>query len=412
MLSQGLSFISEIIRNTGVVPASMFCMLGGIFLVERRGHKRPVHPKRQVDLNTLLESIPEAAFIIDSDRRIVDVNSTAAQLLCRPREELLEADWREMGRGLEVSENGTRHVSPLDRALAGATVRCEHRMVRGPENRELELQVSATPMKDESGAVVGALVTAQDITELTLLQRRIGDVERHLAIGQTAAALAHDLNNILMAIGQSAYILETGKNQSEKERHNYLAVIQNAVRRGGELIARVREYLRTGTGVLQPVNVPQLLEEALELTRPLSDRAKVEVHSELRQAPDAWGNPADLRRVFTNVIINAIEAMPGGGQMSVNCFPENDRVNVTVSDTGPGITPENRRKIFYPYFTTKKAGTGLGLSGAKKTLRAQGGNIGFHTETGKGTTFVITLAKAEEKRGGSSASQRSQHPAA
>lgn len=408
MLGQGHWYISEFIRNTG----GMLCMLGGIFLVERRGHQRAINPKRQVDLTTLLESIPEAALIVDSDRRIVDVNTAATQLLCRPREELLESDWQELGRSLQLNENGHRQLSALDRALSGMAVRSERRLVRGPENRELELLVSATPMKDEGGAVVGALVTAQDITELALLQRRIGDVERHLAIGQTAAALAHDLNNILMAIGQSAYILETGKDQSEKERRSYLAVIQNAVRRGGELIARVREYLRTGTGAMQPVNVPQLLQEALELTRPLSDRAKVAVHSELHQSPEAWGNPADLRRVFTNVIINAIEAMPNGGQMFVSCYRENDRVMVTVTDTGSGITPENRRKIFYPYFTTKKAGTGLGLSGARKTLRAQGGNIGFQTETGKGTTFVITLAKAADKSGTGPAPERHHNPAA
>ena len=131
--------------------------------------------------------------------------------------------------------------------------------------------------------------------------------------------------------------------------------------------------------------------EAIELTNPLSARAGVRVRSELKEVPRARANAADLRRVFTNIIINAIEAMPNGGEMSVSCYRDGNQIIATVSDTGMGIAPENRGKVFYPYFTTKQEGTGLGLSGAQKILLAQGGNIHFRTEIGKGTTFVITL---------------------
>jgi PAS domain S-box-containing protein len=392
-------------------PHAWPMLLGGIYLVERRGKNRPLNPKRQVDITTLLESIPEAALIVDSDRRIIDANSSAAQMLGRSREQLLEASWNDLGDMMQVIDDGGHSTSELDRALAGTAVRSERRLVRSQDNRDLELLVSATPMCDEHGSIVAALVMAQDITELTLLQRRIGDVERHLAIGQMTAALAHDLNNVLTAIGQSAYILETGK-QSENERRSYIDVIQNAVHRGAEIIGRVREYLRTGTCVLQPVDVRQLLQEALEMTRPLYERANIELRSDLRDIPHPLANPGDLRRVFTNVIMNAIEAMPQGGRMVVTCDRAGDQVLVTVSDTGPGIAPENRRKIFYPYFTTKKAGTGLGLSGAKKTLRSQGGNIEFRTAIGKGTTFVITLPAARKGSVNKSASQPQQTPAA
>lgn len=373
-------------------------LIGGIYLVERRGKPRSsVNPKRQVDLSTILHSIPEATLIIDKDRRIVDANSAAAELLGASREQLLGGDWGELSRALDAAgHDGKRPNAILERALKGIAVRSEHRLVHTREDRDVELLVSATPMRNEQGQVVAALVIARDVTELTALQRRIGDAERHLAIGQMAAALAHDFNNILTAIGQAAYILESGK-ATEEERRSYSGVIQNAVRRGAEIIARVREYIRSGRGALGSVDVRQLLQEAMELTRPLTTRGKVRVHSELKDLPLAYGNAADLRRVFTNIIINAIEAMPNGGDMTVSCYRDNNHVVATIADTGTGIAPENRSKVFFPYFTTKKAGTGLGLSGAQKLLLAQGGNIGFRTEMGKGTTFVISLPLAASK---------------
>lgn len=375
-----------------------FLIVGGIYLVERRGKPRSaLNPKRQVDLSTILYSIPEAALIIDTDRRVVDANAAAAELLGAAREQLVGGDWGALSRALDGADHNGRRPNPiLERALEGTSVRSEHRLVHTRESRDLELLVSATPMRNEQGEVVAALVIARDITELTALQRRIGDAERHLAIGQMAAALAHDFNNILTAIGQAAFMLESGK-QTEEERRSYVAVIQNAVRRGAEIIARVREYIRSGRGALGPVDVRQLLQEVIELTRPLTARARVRVRSQLKELPLAYGNAADLRRVFTNIIINAIEAMPNGGDITVSCDRDNGHVVGTVSDTGPGIAPENRAKVFFPYFTTKKAGTGLGLSGAQKMLLAQGGNIGFRTEMGKGTTFIVTLPLAESK---------------
>jgi signal transduction histidine kinase len=253
-------------------------------------------------------------------------------------------------------------------------------------------------MRNEHGDVIAALLIARDVTELAALQRRMGDLERHLAIGQMAAALAHDFNNILAAIGQSVYLLQNGGAKTEVERRNYIDIIQNAVRRGSEIIGRVREYLRTGSGAMGPVDLRQVLQEAVELTRPLWTKCKVQMHADLQCTPKVRANAADLRRVFTNLIINAMEAMPEGGEIHVTCHGQEGRVIATVTDSGPGIAPENRPKIFFPYFTTKQKGTGLGLSGAQKIILSQGGNISFRTELGKGTTFIVTMPVADEKR--------------
>jgi two-component system sensor histidine kinase HydH len=214
-----------------------------------------------------------------------------------------------------------------------------------------------------------------------------------------AAALAHDFNNILAAIEQAAYILQTMPASSD-ERRSVVGIIQNAVRRGAEIIASVREYLRTGSGALGRVDIRQIMIEAVELTRPLWTKAGVRMTCELQPVANVRANAADMRRVFTNLIINATEAMnKEGGQIVVTCQERDGQVVATVGDTGKGIAPEVRKKIFFPYFTTKQKGTGLGLSGAQKILLAQGGDISFRTEMGKGTTFTVMMPKVDGANG-------------
>ncbi len=380
---------------------------GGIYLVERRGKRESVSPHRHVDISSLLESIPEAALIIDSEFRVVDANTGAAQILGTTREELLQSQVRQL-RPILTDVDGDPHNNPrsiVTRALKGEPVKHERRTIHLDGADSVDLLISATPMRNERGEVIAALLIARDMTELHALQRRMGDVERHLAIGQMAASLAHDFNNILAAIEQAAYILQTDADK-EKDRRSVVSIIQNAVRRGTEIITRVREYLRTGSGAIGPVDLRQVMSEAAELTRPLWTKANITLRSELQPVATVRANAADMRRVFTNLIINATEAMQGGGQITVTCEDREGQVVATVADTGKGIPPEVRKKIFYPYFTTKMKGTGLGLSGAQKIVLAQGGNISFRTEVGKGTTFIVTMPKANGKSNGGRDSEK------
>jgi len=124
------------------------------------------------------------------------------------------------------------------------------------------------------------------------------------------------------------------------------------------------------------------------------------VITEFQPVSPVRANAADLRRVFTNLIVNAIQAMPEGGQLTLHCEEHGGRVHARVQDTGSGIPSEQQKKIFLPYFTTKATGTGLGLSTAQRMLLAHGGDISFHSEPGKGSTFTVDLpAVAEQELG-------------
>jgi PAS domain S-box-containing protein len=366
-------------------------MAGNIHLVERRGKQGPIDPRRQVEISTLLESIPEAAAMVDNHGRIVDANSVTCHLVGRTREELRGAAAEEIGL-VAKAEDGNASEVMVQRVLNGQTVRHDRRVLRDPKTGAVnELLVSANPVLDEQGHPIAVLLIARDVTELSQLQQRIADIERHRAIGEMAAALAHDFNNILDTIAQAAAVLETSVDRPASERKPLLDMIHNAVRRGAEMVQRIREYLRTGEGASRPINVCTIIEEAVELTRPLWQKANVKVTASLAPVPNVSANAADLRRVFTNLIINAIEAMPQGGEVTITCGARENQVVAAVSDTGVGIPSADQSRVFFAYFTTKPRGTGLGLSGAQKILLSYGGNISFHSELGKGTTFTIVL---------------------
>ena len=378
---------------------------GSIHLVERRGKTEKLDPRRQVEISTLLESIPEAAIIIDAGGQIVEANSAAAHLVSSSREQLRGRQAEQFKYVLQASSDPAPEPV-VSRALQGQVVRNQRRLVRSPQSGVVqELLVSANPVRNEAGETIAALVIARDVTELRQLQQRVGDIERHRAIGQMAAALAHDFNNILGTISQAAALLEINAERSPAERKPLLDMIQNTVRRGAEIVARVREYQRTGSGALGPVNICRVIQEAVELTRPLWQKSDIRLTMRLHPVSLVRTNDADLRRVFTNLIINAVEATPRGGELTIACEERESQVFATVSDTGEGIPPENLKKIFFPYFTTKPGGTGLGLSGAQKILLSHGGNITVASEPGKGATFTVILPTIQSRTEDSAAQE-------
>ena len=392
----GLHLTAELLNllNQGFALA-----IPGVLLVERRGRNAPLDPKRQIEIRTLLDSMPESVVIVDARGMIVDANATASKLSGLPREKLVGMAVGDFAKRMDgdIADNVVKFQKPITaRALAGEPVGEERREVKHPVSGEIiELLISANPIRNDKGEIQGALLVARDVTELTELQKRIADIERHQAIGHVAAGIAHDFNNTLQTISQAATVLQMSPDRSPSERKVFLDMIENAVRRGAEVISRIRDYLRSGSSAVASVDVRAIMEDAVELTRPMWQSAKVDVNEQLATCPAVRGNAADLRRVFTNLIINSVQAMPKGGTITVGCEDQDRYSHAWVRDTGMGIDPDVRSRIFNPYFTTKEGGTGLGLSGAQKILLEVGGNISFQSEQGKGTQFDLYLPKAE-----------------
>ena len=374
--------------------------VGNVMVVERRGRREPLDPRRQIEIHTVLESMPESVVIVNTESKIVDANSVTEALSGLKHEQLVGMSMGDFARYMgdpDSSRSPIPFQKPIvARAMAGEVIHGERRVVKHPPTgTAVQLLVSANPIRSEKGEILGALVVARDVTELANLQQRLADIDRHQAIGHVAAGIAHDFNNTLQTIGQAVAVLQMSPDRPPEERKVFLNMIDTAVRRGAEVISRIRDYLRSGTGVTQEVDTCALLEDAVELTRPMWQSAHgVELEKVLKPTPPVRGNQADLRRVFTNLIINSLQAMPKGGKLQVGCEEKDRNVHVWFRDTGQGIPPEISKQVFNPYFTTKPGGTGLGLSGAQKILLGIGGNISFDSELGKGTQFDVYLPKA------------------
>jgi PAS domain S-box-containing protein len=365
------------------------------------GKPHDLEDASQFGPGTLLESIPDSVFLFDTGGLLLDCNQLARDLCNQTREQLRGISIASLNHLLSARDEFDHPVEipsmGVNRALRGEIVRNVRRTFRHTRDGHLvETVTSASPLYSPSGELRGALFIVRDVTEILQLQRRLANAQRHREVGQMAAGLAHDFDNVLDTVVKAAALLDMSENLPAEKRRAYTRMIRNAAARGAEIVQRVRDYLRSDSDNRTLVDIRQVLHDALELTHPLwYTRNGMAVIREIQSVPPVWANAADLRRVFANLIINALEAMPDGGRLLVRCESNGGHVRAMVSDTGQGIPPEHQAKLFEPYFTTKPEGTGLGLSGAQRIVNSLRGRIAFNSDSGKGSTFVVELPVAE-----------------
>ena len=231
--------------------------------------------------------------------------------------------------------------------------------------------------------------------ELTAAQDQLVRTEKLRALGEMASGVAHDFNNLLASILGRAQL--TLQRLEDPQLRQWLKVIERAALDGAQTVRRLQEFTRTRRD--QPfvaVDLNEIVREALEITQPRwkeepsSRGVALDVRTSFSRVPRVAGDPAELREAMTNLILNALDAMPGGGSLTLATFTEDDEVVVTVADSGVGIPEAIRGKIFDPFFTTKgPSGTGLGLSMTYGILTRHGARVAVESQEGHGTTFRL-----------------------
>ena len=287
---------------------------------------------------------------------------------------------------------------------------------------QFPVEYTYTPIREQD-KVVGAVLTFQDIsqrrgaelalqesnrrleqtlTELRSAQQQMIRQERLRALGQMASGVAHDFNNTLSKIlGFTELLLTSPEKVHDHGRvREYLRMICAAAQDGTNVVRQLRTFCRPRreTEVFDPVDLNALIQQAVTLTQPKwkqqpqATGATVEIRTELQTVPLIQGNEADLREVLTNLIFNAVDAMPNGGIITFRTHADDGFVAFECSDTGVGMTSVTRERCLEPFFTTKgEQGTGLGLSIAYGIIQRHGGSLDLQSERGKGTTFIIRL---------------------
>lgn len=227
--------------------------------------------------------------------------------------------------------------------------------------------------------------------ELQKAQSELVKKERLALLGEMAAIVAHEIRNPLTAVKGFSQRMKR-KAPGNEDVARYSQIIVEEVDRLDNVIADVLDFARRAAPKWQEVDLAQVLRQTMDIVGAGLQKAEVVLSVEIgADLPRLKGDPAQLKQVFLNICQNALKAMPEGGAMGIIAACKSGTIQVFISDTGQGIPPEVRGRIFQPFFTTRTHGTGLGLSLAQHIVEDHGGRISFESEVGHGTTFLIEL---------------------
>jgi PAS domain S-box-containing protein len=343
-------------------------------------------------LEQLIVSAGDAIISVDGEGQIRSWNPaadrifgfTSDQAIGQPFANLLPQEPYRAARGSLSRENPVRAFD------AGA---------KRADGRPLNLAVTLSYLPGRNGGSEGLLAIVRDMTAQREIEAQMHQSERLTALGQMAGGIAHDFNNLLQAILGYAQLMARSPGNTDVVRRG-IDVIEKAANGGAETVRRIQKFAR-----LRPdepfvsMDLNQVVRDSLAITRPRWEEKKVkggvplQLELELGPVPVVMGRPAELNEVITNLVLNAIDAMPRGGTLRLRTrLGDHRHAVITVADTGMGMTEEVRKRVFDPFFTTKgEEGTGLGLSVSHSIIERHGGDLRVDSRPGEGTTFTITL---------------------
>jgi two-component system sensor histidine kinase AtoS len=341
--------------------------------------------------DNVLSSMTNGLITIDLNRNIVTLNAMAEQILGKKREEVI---------GLSLEQSfGDRH--PLSQIMADTLFLRE-----GIFHSELELKrseeilwliASTSLLTDGEGRKIGALVIFQDITEIKSLEEKLQRADRLAALGTLSAGLAHEIKNPLSAIKTFVQLLpKKVENLSFMEKFN--VTVPREIDRINQLVEDLLELTRKKVRSLVDVDVNRLILQIIDLHEEEMERRHNVLENHLNEAlPPILGDSETLYRALSNLVINAIQAMPNGGSFHISSGLDqvSSTVKITFRDTGIGMDEKTSKNLFNPFFTTKDKGVGLGMALVRKIIEDHRGTIEVMSEKGIGTTFVLGLPVAK-----------------
>jgi len=259
------------------------------------------------------------------------------------------------------------------------------------------------PVVTSGGAIESFILTSKNVSKSRELEDKSAQIKKLSALGQISSGVAHDFNNILTVVLGRVQLLK--KQVTDQYILNSLEMIEKSALDGAAKVRKIQEFARPKEirKMNEVIDLKKLIQEIVELTRPKWDiHAKIkgiliepvlELHNELF----INGDTSDLRNAFTNIIFNAVDAMPEGGVLTIKTYQNDGHVVCDFIDTGIGMTEEVREKIFDPFFSTKGVfGTGLGMSEVWGIIRRHNARISIYSHVGRGTTIRLWFNKAEK----------------
>src|SRR5581483_4520758 len=360
------------------------------------------------ELASIVESSEDAIIGKNLDGVITTWNRGAEKLFGYSADEVV---------GLPISTLMPNDLSDhLDQIRRGEPVEQFETVGRRKDGATFDIFVTISPIRNATGKIIGVSRIARDITDRKRVEQALRLNEKLAATGRLAASIAHEINNPMATLTDIIYLLD--KEATEPRAQQYVAIAKQEVARISHITTHMLSLYRESAKPV-PVSIPEVVESALSLySRKIEARnIQVQVRNGVEGVVHAF--PAEMRQVFSNLIVNALDAAQENGQVRLHVAhsrdwknPECRGVRVAIADNGCGISAENRRRLFQPFFTTKgEKGTGLGLWVSKGIIQKHGGSIRVRSsvmEGHTGTCFSVFLPSTQPEQ----ASMTDDEPAA
>jgi PAS domain S-box-containing protein len=340
------------------------------------------------NMNSVMAGLEDGLLLFTRDARAVMISPAAEKFLGAPAGQLLGR------RVTEIFPPG----HPLREALhiesdELSEVAAETDLETSEGSRRVNVSVQAI---QEDGERIGAMVTLRDLDSLESIDTQLQVSERLAALGRITAGVAHEVKNPLNSMRLWLENLkESLPADGDGASQQAVQVLDKEIDRLDQVVKRFLDFTRPMDVRLEATQLADLLKEVLEIAKPQLQKSNIQLAQLLPiDVPEVYVDRALLKQAVLNLVLNAAEAMPGGGQLRLVLSRRGEMAEITVGDTGKGIPPENRQKIFQLFFTTRPGGSGIGLASTFRIVQLHNGSIDFTSEVGRGTTFRIELPLA------------------
>jgi len=321
----------------------------------------------------IFQSVPSGVVSFDEDLRITRMNSAALKMLDL-QEEVVGRDYGEV------------FQSPIREMIAERKIRERvESAYTDSSGRRLWIGLALSPLKDSSDAVIGQLLVFTDLTELKAFQSQKELRERLSTLGEMSAGIAHELRNPMGVISGYTKILSKKVDESLKPA---VAAITREIDVMNRIITDFLTFAHPAEPVFGSVDLSALIQGCIEMLD--NGSQKVVVKADMSCLPVIRADEVMIRQALTNLLQNAVEAMPEGGEISISCTKNGPNLVLSLADSGHGIPESIKERIFLPFYTTKERGTGLGLAIVHKIIVSHGGSIRAESSP-SGTVFFISL---------------------
>jgi signal transduction histidine kinase len=340
------------------------------------------------NMDRLLLDLEDAVFIFDREMRLMFASGSVEKFLGKEREDLARLSLSAI-----FPANTTLGLLIAQAAQTGRPIRNRRVPLTAMGGGVSVVLLSVDMLESIPGATgSGLLVRLRDPEAQRKLGHELQTADRLAAISRVSGGVAHEVKNPLNAILLHVEVAKAKLSRGDTDVIPQMEIISSEILRLDRVVKTFLDFTRPVELKLETVPVRRLLDEVLELARPQADASKIRVV--VGEEADGVGVRIDrdlLQQAMLNIVVNAMQAMPDGGELRFDSVAGEEFAEIRISDTGAGIPPELRDKIFRLYFTTKKEGSGIGLAMTFRIVQLHDGTIDFTSEPGKGTTFSIRL---------------------